>query len=456
MIKLIIFDLDGVLVDAKELHYEALNNALASVGKEFLISRQEHIFSYDGLATREKLNKLTKERGLPQSKHDFIWNEKQKETVRLINEMRPDARLSGILKQLQTDGYIICVASNAVRNSVKLMLLKRGLMEFVDFFVSNEDVDFCKPKAEIYLRCMIQANCDPKETVIFEDSVVGRQAAQNSGAFVCGVKNSEDITYEKIVNFIGGCFHTLKWHDDKLKILIPMAGTGSRFTKAGYKLPKPLINVRGKPMIQTVVENLRIDAKYIFLVQKSHYEMYNLSPLLNCITNNNCEIMLVDGITEGAACTTLLAKKHINNNDPLLIVNADQFIEWDSSEFMYYTVCRPHVDASILTFRSNETKWSYALVGESGFVSMVAEKEVISNLATVGVYYWRRGVDYVKCAENMIKRNIRINNEFYVCPVFNQAIEQGMKITVFDVKSMWGMGTPEDLQVFLKNYSPVL
>lgn len=450
MIKLIIFDLDGVLVDAKELHYEALNNAL---GKEYAISRHDHIFSYDGLATRDKLHKLTAEKGLPASQHDAIWNLKQKETARLIDKLKPDLRLAEILRLLKNDGYTVCVASNAIRSSVRLMLLRKKLIEHIDFFVSNEDVRHCKPKSEIYLHCMIKAQCDPKETVVLEDSVVGRRAAQNSGAFVCGVRNPEDITYDKIVKFIGSCSNSHRWHDDKLQILIPMAGAGTRFAKLGYKLPKPLIDVKGKPMIQRVVESLNLDAKYIFLAQKSHCEEYNLKSFLNCITNYNCEIVPVDGITEGAACTTLLAKKHINNSDPLLIVNSDQYVDWDSSEFMYYTICRPHLDASILTFRANETKWSYAQLNKDGFVERVAEKQVISDLATVGIYYWKQGSAYVSCAEEMIQKNIRVNHEFYVCPVFNQAIERGMKITTFDVKSMWGMGTPEDLKIFLDHIS---
>ena len=235
-----------------------------------------------------------------------------------------------------------------------------------------------------------------------------------------------------------------------MNVLIPMAGAGSRFEKAGYTFPKPLIDVQGKPMIQVVVDNINVDARHIFIVQKSHYEKYNLENTLKAIVKN-CEIIQVDGVTEGAACTTLLAKELINNDEPLLMANSDQFVEWDSNKFMY-SMIGDTIDAGILTFESTHPKWSYAKLNESGFVSEVAEKNPISNLATVGIYYWNKGSDYVKYAEQMIEKDVRVNNEFYVCPVFNEAIQDGKKVKTYDIEKMWGLGTPEDLDVFNSNH----
>ena len=211
-----------------------------------------------------------------------------------------------------------------------------------------------------------------------------------------------------------------------------------------------LIDVNGKPMIQVVVDNLNIEANYIFIVQKSHRKKYNLDTLLNLISTN-CTIVEVDGITEGAACTTLLAKQYIDNNNPLIIANSDQFVEWDSNEF-FYNMQETEVDGGIVTFESTHPKWSFAKINDTGFVTEVAEKNPISNLATVGFYYWKHGSDFVKYAEEMISKDIRVNNEFYVCPVFNQAIENGKKIKTFNVNRMWGIGTPEDLDYFVGNY----
>ena len=451
MIKLVIFDLDGVLVDARELHYEALNRALAGVG--FTISRDEHLSTYDGLPTTKKLELLTENKGLQKENYDLIWKKKQEFTSLIINEeMTYDERLRGILSKLKSQGYIICVASNSIRESVKMMLIRKGLLEYIDFFYSNQDVNKPKPSSEIYLKCMIKAGANPDETVIVEDSHIGRKAAQSSGATLCAVRDVDDVTYDHIKKHIDKVNNSVnlkpKWQGGNMKVLIPMAGAGSRFEKAGYTFPKPLIDVEGKPMIQTVVDNLNIEAQHVFIVQKSHYEKYNLQQTLDQISPN-CEIVQVEGITEGAACTTLLAKKYINNDDPLVIANSDQYVGWDSNEFMYSMV-GDSVDGGILTFKSTHPKWSYAKLGDDGFVCEVAEKKPISDIATVGIYYWKKGSDYVKYAEDMIKKDVRVNNEFYVCPVFNQAIEDNKKIKIFNVEKMWGIGTPEDLQVFLK------
>ena len=233
-----------------------------------------------------------------------------------------------------------------------------------------------------------------------------------------------------------------------MNVLIPMAGAGTRFDTAGYTFPKPLIDVAGKPMIQRVVENLNIDARHIFIVQEEHYQKYALDHMLKLISPN-CEIVQVNTLTEGAACTTLLAKEFINNDEPLLIANSDQYVEWDSNEFMYSSTA-DDIDGSILTFASTHPKWSYAKLDKYGSVIEVAEKKPISRHATVGIYYWKKGSDYVSCAEQMIEKDIRVNNEFYVCPVYNEAIEKSMKIKTYEIEKMWGLGTPEDLDNFLK------
>ena len=203
-------------------------------------------------------------------------------------------------------------------------------------------------------------------------------------------------------------------------------------------------------MIQIVAENLNIDANYIFIVRKEHYIKYNLKTLLKLVKPTS-KIIIVDKLTEGAACTTLLAKKYINNNNPLLIANSDQFIEWNSNEVLY-NFNQKGVDAGILTFESTHPKWSYAKINSKGLVTKVAEKKPISNNATVGIYYWSSGKKYVQCAETMIKKDIRVNNEFYVCPVFNELILKNGKIKISNIKKMWGLGTPEDLNYFLNNY----
>jgi len=235
-----------------------------------------------------------------------------------------------------------------------------------------------------------------------------------------------------------------------MNIIIPMAGAGSRFESAGYTFPKPLIDVEGQPMIHKVVNNLNIQGRYIFLVQKAHYEKYNLENLLNLISPG-CEIIQLEGLTEGAACTVLTARELIDNEEPLIIANADQYIEWNAFETIS-EFSNEGIDGGILTFSSVHPKHSFAKVDGQGHVTEVAEKKPISTNATVGVYFWKKGSDFVHYADQMIQKNIRTNNEFYVCPVYNEAIQDGKKIITSMVDKMWGMGTPEELENFLQNY----
>ena len=453
MIKLIIFDLDGVLVDSRELHYIALNKALSEIGDQYTISKEEHLCKYDALTTTQKLNKLTKEKKLPKEYHNKIWQLKQQKTLQEIDGYQRDHRIIDILKKLKSQNYKIACATNSIRETSKLMLIRKGFFDYIDFLYSNEDVNNPKPNAEIYMRCMIKVGVNPDETVITEDSHIGRKGAVRSGAYLCAVKDPNDLTFNKINNTILNAEKksqiSPKWQGDKMNVLIPMAGAGSRFEQAGYTFPKPLIDVNGKPMIQRVVENLNIDARHIFIVQKSHYEKYSLQHTLNLISPN-CEIVQVEGITQGAACTTLLAKEFIDNDEPLILANSDQYVQWESNQFMYSCMA-DDIDGSILTFHSTHPKWSYAKLNKEGFVTEVAEKKPISDNATVGIYFWKKGSDYVACAQSMIKKNIRVNNEFYVCPVYNEALLLGARVKTFHIDKMWGLGTPEDLDTFLKH-----
>jgi len=452
MIKLIIFDLDGVLVDAKKIHYETLNRALYEIDPYFVITEAEHLSIYDGLKTTQKLEILTKNKGLDKIYYDSIWNKKQSLTLDAISELQPDFRMINIFKELRSMGYQLACCSNSIRRSVLVMLSKIGIIEYMDLILSNEDVKNSKPHPEMYWKTMSMLGYLPEQTLIVEDSPHGLLAASRSRANVLRVDNAKDLVLSKIISKLeqNQNMKIPKWQGGKMNVLIPMAGAGTRFQQAGYTFPKPLIDVEGKPMIQVVVDNLNIDATYIYVVQKEHRLKYNLDTLLNLITPN-CKIVEVDGITEGAACTTLLAKEFINNDEPLLMANSDQFVEWDSNEFMYKMI-EQKVDGGILTFKATHPKWSFAKVDEYGYVTEVAEKNPISDIATVGVYYWAKGSDYVKYAEGMIKKNIRTNNEFYVCPVFNEAIGDSKKIKTFNIEKMWGLGTPEDLNYYLENH----
>lgn len=238
-----------------------------------------------------------------------------------------------------------------------------------------------------------------------------------------------------------------------LNIVIPMAGRGSRFANAGYTIPKPLIPVHGKPMIEYVSHNIQPvgDYRFIYICLKEQLDQYDLDGKLHAM-QPDCKIVTVDQVTEGAACTVLLAEEYIDNEDPMMIANSDQYVDVDINE---YLKAMDGKDGLIMTMYADDPKWSFIQFDDEKLVTMVREKEVISNEATVGIYNYAHGSDYVKYAKQMIEKDIRVNNEFYVAPVYNEMIEAGMKIGFYNVGSedngMYGLGIPEDLEKFLKN-----
>ncbi|MCV0383304.1 MAG: glycosyltransferase family 2 protein [Erythrobacter sp.] len=237
----------------------------------------------------------------------------------------------------------------------------------------------------------------------------------------------------------------------RVNLVIPAAGEGSRFRDAGYALPKPFIDVQGQPMIEHVIANTAPEGAQIhLLLRASHLDSH--SYLLNGTEGRKGEVHTVDTLTEGTACTILLARSEFDDDQPLLIANSDQWVDFDVDDFVRDCHDR-NLDGSILVFRDAERnpKWSFACVDDNGLVTEVAEKKPISDLATVGIYLFARGSDFVNGAVDMIARNDRVNGEFYTCPVYNYLIDAGLRIGVYEVPAdaMHGLGTPADLDKFL-------
>lgn len=237
-----------------------------------------------------------------------------------------------------------------------------------------------------------------------------------------------------------------------------MAGAGSRFALAGYREPKPFIDIFGKPMIQWVVENLTtmFEHQFIFICQQKHLVEYHFDTILSQICPNS-QVVPIDGLTQGAAETVLFASHLIDNEEPLVIANSDQYIEYKLDNFFQMLKTKSK-DGSILTMTSNDAKWSYIKYDNDSKVTEVREKEVISNEATVGIYGFAKGSDFVKGAREMIHNDLRVNGEFYVAPVYNELIKQGSNISFesigSDKEQMNGLGTPEDLLLFLRKMQP--
>lgn len=238
-----------------------------------------------------------------------------------------------------------------------------------------------------------------------------------------------------------------------INIVIPMAGRGSRFIKAGYQIPKPLLDIHGKHMIEVVTRNIMPDCvhRFIYICLEEHLERYPLEKCLHRISPE-CIILPVKEVTEGAACTVLLAEPYIDNEDQLMIANSDQYVDININD---YLSCEKNYDGLIMTMYADDPKWSFIKYGENHLVTVVKEKEVISNEATVGIYNFKRGHDFVKYAHEMINNDERVNGEFYVAPVYNRYIKNGGKISFFNIgkenEGMYGLGIPEDLESFIQN-----
>ena len=236
---------------------------------------------------------------------------------------------------------------------------------------------------------------------------------------------------------------------------MPMAGRGRRFAEAGYAMPKPLVPLHGIPMIEAVIDNIRPRRphRFIFLALEEHLADSELRAVLDRVAPGGL-VVPVRGVTEGAACTVLLARRDIDSEDPLVVANCDQWVNADMNSFVDELIRGP-AGGRILTMEADDSRWSFVGFDESGRVSRVVEKEVISNVATVGIYGFRKGGDFVRAADRMIARNLRVNGEFYLAPVYNELIALGKPVAVHPVgrlgEGMHGLGTPEDVERFLRH-----
>ncbi|KAI8914594.1 HAD-like domain-containing protein [Gorgonomyces haynaldii] len=450
IVKLIIFDLDGVLIDSRELHYEALNRALEEVDPRYVIPLDEHLTKYDGRPTTAKLNMLTAEKGLPKELHDTVWRLKQEKTFEVINDtFKFDDRLRMVLSGLKQRGYTLYCASNSIFKTILLMLLRKGLLEFFDYILSCEDVLHPKPAADIYIQCMRRENLDCREVMIVEDSQVGRRAALLSGAHLCPVENPSDVTLEKLMMRIEHVNMTQQLPPEPLakenvNVVIPMAFSYSEYEKSGFLYRGPLLEVNGRPMVKMVVDNIKIPGHMTFIAMRNQYEQYHLQYMLDSLAPKSTHIT-TDG-TPGQIFTVLLAQKQIKNDAPLFIVNCHQYIEWDAEHF-YKQCLTTDADGVIATFKATHPRYSYVDLDDQGRICDVAETDVISDNATCGVYFWKRGSDFVNYAQRLIARNPEALTSIMA---YKEAIEDGLNFEAYPVTACWQLKFPKDLENFYR------
>jgi len=231
-----------------------------------------------------------------------------------------------------------------------------------------------------------------------------------------------------------------------MKIIIPMAGNGSRFAEKGFVDPKPFISVQGKPMIQRVVHSLNMaGTEHIFLAKKEHIERYDFKAIFPYLDH---KVVPIEKTTQGAALTVLQTEHLFEQDEDILIVNSDQLFTYNNRTIN--EVRESDVAGCIWCFEGSGNNWSYAKLDDNGFVIQVAEKKQISNLATGGMYYWRSFRRFKECVMKMIEANDRTNNEFYVAPTYNY-LSADEKVIVKMLDGIDQLGTPEELAIYNEN-----
>ena len=448
----LLFDLDGVLIDLKELHRDAYLTAWNHINPQAPIEIGFHALHLEARPTKDKVvlcNQILKTTASILE----ISALKQAITERLITNFTGLVTVTETIYWLKGQGHRLACCSNSIRNTIHLALTKLNILDQFDLILSNEDVSASKPNPEIYLKAAAYFGVAPQECLVFEDSVIGKAAGCAAGCTVIPITNSSDIT----IDFMKGCLETksriAKNAPSIINLVIPMGGLGSRFEKEGYTTPKPFLPIFGKEMYKWVIENmlprdpvLRAKVQTHIIVREEHRSLFQHTEGFHLHT--------LPSLTEGPACTVLAIKDIINTSNPLVIANSDQHLEWDS-DALYYSLLHPSIDGIISSFSQldpSDIKWSYAKTDANQRVMEVAEKKYISSNASTGIYGWSHGSDFVAYTESMIQQNIRVNNEFYVCPVYNEAIKAGKSIRVLECFKMWGLGVPKDYEFFLANW----
>ena len=450
---ILLFDLDGVLVDFCTIHKKAYITAWNEVFPSHVITDMLHETILEGLSTRQKIAKCLVYFFLPNDERAVtVEQKKQNYTRNLLASTTIYKNTLDTLKWAKEKGHILACCTNSIRYTLNTAVEKFHTDGLFDLLLSNEDIVNPKPAPDIYKLAVSNLKADVTNTLVFEDSFVGRTAALAAGLRTIPIVDALDLT----PTFLSQCILTGERHmPHNINVVIPMAGLGSRFTKEGYTTAKPFLPIANTPMFHWVIKNLVPESLRPYVNIHLIIRAEQKAEFLKFTSDTNIQLHTVPVLTEGAACTVLTLEQFIDNNHPLVIANSDQFLEWDAEKF-YYCLSHPDWDGVISTFQQSDPadlRWSYANINEEGCVTQVAEKKYIGPLATTGIYGWARGSDYVKQAKQMICENIRVNNEFYVCPVYNIGIENGSKFRTLNCYKMWGLGVPSDYEFFLKNYS---
>jgi HAD superfamily hydrolase (TIGR01509 family) len=458
-IQLVIFDLDGVLVESKDLHYDALNDAIACVaGASFVISRPEHETVYDGLSTNQKLRLLTIHKNLPLDAHKPIWTKKQELTEAMVrDQLKPDALVLDAIKKLKSAGYPVAVASNCIQSSVHSILDAIGALPLVDAFFSNEDVDNAKPAPDIYLKACATFGVPPSAALVVEDSVKGFEACVRADCHLFKVTGPTDVRADAILSRVA----TINESTVPITVVVPLAGNSQLYWADGpeavpSEVPSFLGDANGAPAVEWVVRPLlssRYDLRFVFVVKESQSKKYRLDSLLPRIVGYRpTKVVPVHGETLGALKTVLLAKDAIPADAPVLFCTCSNVTAWHPGSSVDDLI-DAHADGAIATFDSTDPRCSFVrLHSNSDIVVDVHEKAAVSSVACTGLYFWRRAVDFFAAARSQLQHRVKHRGLYFLAPTYNEAVRAGLSFKVVPAQACWSVRSMFDVSEFANAY----
>lgn len=464
-IRLVIFDLDGVLVESCDLHYEALNQALLEVaGSSFVISREEHLFIYDGLSTNQKLHMLTESKDLDPKLHKAVWQRKQDLTEEMVKTtLGPSDHILEAISGLKKNGFAVAVASNCIRSSVKTILETIDVMRFIDVYVSNEDVENAKPAPDIYLKACKSFCVDPSEALVVEDTVKGFEAASRAGCSMLRVKDPNDTTISAAMNRI----RELELPSQKITVVVPLAGPTPEMWLQGRtgncsEAPVFLADAAGRPTLYWIMDSLRsrrYQLQYVFLIKATQSRQFQLEALCAAAVDYQpFKVELVKRDTLGSLQTILQCSPDIVPSDsPLLIADGHHLVDWGRGSID--DLLSSPADGSIAVNLSSDPRDSYVslLPGdtlETAVAEIHIERNPVSQLACSGLYFYRKAADFWEAANHLVSQNQRSRGVFYTAPTFNDMISEGKRVDAVKVVKSWSLQSASEVRDFTRYFVP--
>lgn len=458
-VELIVFDLDGVLVESKDLHYDALNEAITHVaGVDYIITRPEHETVYDGLSTNQKLRLMTIHKNLPLAAHKPIWVKKQQLTDEMVrDQLKPDRVLLDSLQSLKAAGYPLAVASNCIKSSVHNILDSIGVLPLVDAYFSNEDVEHAKPAPDIYAKACATFGVDPQATLVVEDSVKGFEACVRAGCHLFKVDTPADVRADAILDRVSA----INLSGKPVTIVVPLAGTNDLYWMDGpeavpSEIPPFLTDANGAPALEWVVRpllNSRYAQKFVFIVKEAQRAKFKLDSLLPRIVGfRPTKVVSVHGETLGALKTVMMAKDVISRDAPLLLCTCSNVTAWLPG-MSVDDLIDVQADGALATVESTDPRSSYVRVHKGTHdVVDVHEKVPVSDTACTGLYYWRRGSDFFAAAKSQLLRAVKTKGLYFLAPAYNEAIRSGLSVKVVPTKACWSVRNVHEIRAFADEF----